>query len=93
MMSDATTADPHQRPSPREWLHAWFGERNPSGNLSGSENFFEREAVDSFGVIELLGDMEDRFAVHFDEDDFRDERFVTIDGLSQMIEEKQDLPR
>lgn len=71
------------------WLERWFAKRSPHITLQDDDNFFEREAIDSFGVIELIEDAEQHFNVRFTERDFQDRRFSTICGLSEIINAKQ----
>ena len=76
------------------WLADWF--RTHSGldvldpiALRG-ESYFDAGLIDSFGVIELIGDVEAHFGVEFSDRDFQDRRFATIDGLAEMIEGLQE---
>lgn len=71
------------------WLEGWFAKRSPHITLKHSDNFFEREAIDSFGVIELIEDAEQYFNVKFTERDFQDRRFSTVGGLSEIIASKK----
>ena len=71
------------------WLERWFAKRSPHIALQAGDNFFEREAIDSFGVIELIEDTEQHFNVRFTERDFQDRRFSTIEGLSEIIDAKK----
>lgn len=71
------------------WLERWFAKRSPHIALQNSDNIFEREAINSFGVIELIEDAEQQFNVQFTERDFQDRRFSTIDGLSEIIASKK----
>lgn len=71
-----------------EWLRRWFSERSPDVELSADDNYYERKAIDSFGIIELIEEVEDRFHIDFSDHDFLDHRFSTIAGLSTMISEK-----
>jgi acyl carrier protein len=77
------------------WLVNWFREQNADvANLPeekiATANYFAESYIDSFGVIALIGDIEDRFGVRFDEDDFQNRRFATVDGLAGLIREKVD---
>ena len=49
----------------RAWLAAWFAKKAPDVSLADSHNFFEAEAIDSFGVIELVEDAEREFGIRF----------------------------
>ncbi len=72
----------------RPWLSEWLSNRNLNVDLAADDNFFDKGALDSFGVIELIEDIEDKFDIIFDETDFQDRRFPTIGGLSELIAEK-----
>ena len=70
------------------WLADWFTRRAPQTALAPEDNYFGVGAIDSFGVIELIEDMELAFHVRFTQDDFQDHRFVSIRGLVEMLTEK-----
>lgn len=70
------------------WIKDWFGRHAPHVTLSPEDNFFTVGAIDSFGVIELIEDMEQTFPVRFSQDDFQDQRFGSIRGLAEMLKEK-----
>lgn len=70
------------------WLVDWFAQRVPNSNLAPEQNYFAAGAIDSLGIIELIEDMEQTFSVHFSQNDFQDERFVSIRGLSEILEGK-----
>lgn len=70
------------------WIKDWFGHRVPHLALSSEDNFFAVGALDSFGVIELIEDLERTFPVQFSQDDFQDQRFGSISGLAEMLKEK-----
>ena len=71
------------------WLAAWFAKRAPNIHLNDDHNFFDREAIDSFGIIELIEDAEQHFGIRFTEHDFQDRRFPTIAGLCDIITSKR----
>lgn len=70
------------------WLINWFARHTPHIALSPEDNFFSAGLIDSLGVIELIEDMEQAFSVRFSQDDFQDQRFVSIRGLAEMLKEK-----
>lgn len=70
------------------WLFDWFRKRSPQVHLSVEDNYFDAGAIDSFGVIELIEDMECNLEVKFTQDDFYDRRFFSISGLSEILTEK-----
>lgn len=72
------------------WLIEWLRKRNKDSGLlvKLDDDFYKCGFVDSFGIIELIADIEDHFAIRFDDEDFQTESFRTVEGLSQIISEK-----
>lgn len=68
------------------WLQQWFAARGAT--LAREQNYFEAEAIDSFGVIELIEAVETQFAMFFHQRDFQDRRFATIAGLAEIVDER-----
>jgi len=73
----------------RIWLAAWLTNRAPDISLPDTENFFTAGAIDSFGVIEFIEDIERQFDIRFTQLDFQDRRFSSIAGLTEIITEKK----
>jgi acyl carrier protein len=80
-------------PSVVEWLLAWFRERGkfPADGLEErlAVNYFDAGIIDSFGIIELISDIEQKYGVEFSSEDFLDRRFSTIGGLAAILEQRQ----
>lgn len=78
-----------------EWLTKtlleWPGNRVEF--IGGQDNFIESGVIDSFGIIVLVEEIEKRYGFKFEDKDFQDRRFVTINGLSEIIHEKLALQR
>jgi acyl carrier protein len=74
-----------------EWLVDWFSVHGhlQEGVVSVAENYLEKGWLDSFGIIELITDVEGKFDVRLNENSFSDPRFPTIEGLSELIIEKE----
>ncbi len=75
-----------------EWLISWF-ERNTS--FSSAEicenldsNYFEKNYVDSFEFISLVGEIESELNISLSYDDFMNRKFSTINGLAEILESK-----
>ena len=73
------------------WLLGWFGNK---GTVPGDDvaaqiqvNYFDVGLIDSMGVIELIGDVEEHFAIAFEHTHFQDRRFATIGGLGEIVDE------
>ena len=76
------------------WLVDWFRRRNTNiGDTPDLEmvdaDYFDKNFIDSFGVIELVAEAEEHFGVRFTELDFQDRRFSTVWGLAQIIRSKR----
>lgn len=72
----------------KDWIVKWFKERNPGITIDSTVDFYKARLVDSFGIIELIEELEDYFSIHFDDSDFKLPSFRTIQGLAQMINQK-----
>lgn len=73
-----------------QWLVEWFSGRT-RGGLSPESlediNYFEAGLLTSAEVVEFVTEIEEKFGMQFSESDLSDERFVTISGLAQLIEQ------
>lgn len=72
----------------RSWLFDWFHQRAPHVVLAPEDNYFNAGAIDSFGVIELIEDIEQTYVVRFTQEDFQDRRFSSVAGLATLLAEK-----
>jgi acyl carrier protein len=68
------------------WLQDWFASRG--AKVARDQNYFDANAIDSFGVIEMIEEIEDHFKVKFRQHDFQDRRFATVAGLAEIINER-----
>ena len=73
------------------WIVGYFREH---GNLDREAddgmlevNYFEREYLDSLGVVQLITGLEDDFEIRVEAEHMQDPRFCTIRGLAQIVEE------
>lgn len=79
----------------QERLVDWFSDQE---DISGYDqdallglDYFEAELIDSFGIMTLVMHVEKTFEVTLTEDHFQDRRFTSIQGLSEIIKEIQDV--
>ncbi|MGH9930354.1 MAG: acyl carrier protein [Pyrinomonadaceae bacterium] len=71
-----------------EWIREFVSRR--AGSLpenASTVNYLEAGLIDSFGVVEMLGEIEERFGVALNETHFEDSRFVIMEGLAQIVAE------
>jgi acyl carrier protein len=71
-----------------EYLLNFFLKSHPTENIDFDENFYHQGLIDSFGIIELIELLENEFNIQFSQQDFMDEKFPTIRGLSEIIHDK-----
>jgi acyl carrier protein len=50
-------------------------------------NYFDREYLDSLGVVQMITSLEDHFGVRIESEHMQDPRFCTIRGLAQIVGE------
>lgn len=74
--------------STKQWIRAWFEQRNPGKPIDDDANFYASGYVDSFGIIELIDALESQFAILFEDADFKLPAFRTIVGVSALVDER-----
>ena len=74
-----------------KWIIDWFVMNCDANaveiNANLDENYFLAGYIDSFQFINMISDIEENFGVEFDNDQFEDRSFSTVNGLSKIIEE------
>jgi len=76
----------------KQWLIDWFKSNSNTeesviiNNLN--EDYFSKKWINSLKFYSLITDIENEFKIRFSNDDFLDRKFATINGLSGIIEEK-----
>lgn len=58
-------------------------------NLTGSTPLIETEVVDSMGILQIIGFIEDEFDIEVDEDEVSVDNFATVDAIAALIERKR----
>ena len=71
-----------------EWFCSKTGTEAEIITNNSSKNYFEEKWLDSLTFLEFVVFLENRFNVHFSNDEFQDKKFATIDGLTEIIERK-----
>jgi acyl carrier protein len=51
------------------------------------DNYFERELLDSLGIVQMIVGIEDSFGVTLETEHMQDPRFCTVRGLGAIIAE------
>lgn len=73
------------------WITDYFQAQGQVGHLDSEslldENYFERELLDSLGIVQMIVGIEDDFGVRLEPEHMQDPRFCTIRGLGQIIGE------
>ena len=58
--------------------------------INDNSHFVKEKVIDSLDVMTLILDLEKKLNISFDEDDFMNEEFMTVEGLTNIISEKID---
>lgn len=76
----------------QKWLVDWFSKNSSTSEeevLSHlNDNYFELGYVDSFGFLSMIVDIQEKYDIELNNDDFTGQGFSTINGLSELIANK-----
>jgi acyl carrier protein len=73
-----------------KWLVLYFEQRsdeNVDGKIDIDANYLSDGYIDSFGIIELISEVESNFNIAFNEKHFQDPKFPIISGLGKIIDD------
>lgn len=71
------------------WIRAWIADAaqaDAAPALGPDDDFLAGGVLDSFDIIQLIGAIEERFGVSFDQNDFENPAFSTIAGLGRAVD-------
>jgi acyl carrier protein len=78
--------------TPREFVLAYFSREQPIPGATEQErlqcDYLYAGLLDSLGLIDLVGEIEEKLDVELTQDDFEDARFKTVGGLVDILEQK-----
>jgi acyl carrier protein len=75
----------------QSWLMDWFRTRDKVDGHGGPRidiDYFHAGWLTSMEVVEFITEIESHFDMQFSDQDMQDSRFVTIAGLSELIERR-----
>ena len=76
--------------TPRDFVFAFFEARGPIPGTSeaeqGSFDYVDGVVLDSFGIVEMVTELETQFGIAFSPEDLQSPEFRTIGGLIAMVE-------
>jgi acyl carrier protein len=58
------------------------------GTIADDDSLIDQGIIDSFGIMALLGFLEERFDVIIDGDELLPENFATLAAISALVEKK-----
>ena len=73
----------------RDFLAVNFLLGQDPGALQGSSSLIEAGLIDSTGVLELVGFLEEEFDIRIQDDDLTPENFDSVDNILQYLERKR----
>ena len=68
-----------------QWLKTYFGNLSELPENVECLNYFECGLIDSFGIIELIDEIESHYEITIQQEHFQDRRFSSINGLAAII--------
>ena len=75
-----------------KWVVEWFVDNGGSVKeeiyTNMQENYIENGLVDSFGFLQLIADIEEKYKFVFEDSDFENEKLFVIEGLIEVIGDK-----
>ncbi len=60
-------------------------ELQPAYDFTQPVNFVEQGYLDSFDIVTLIGDIEERFSILIPAEDFLPENFSSLDAIAAMV--------
>ncbi len=57
--------------------------------LKAEDYLFTSGVIDSFGIVELISDLENLYGIHFDSNDLKKENLETVNAIARLIEAKK----
>ncbi len=73
----------------RRFLAANFFLGDDPGNLPGSESLIEAGIIDSTGVLEVVGWLEDTYGIRVADEELLPENLESIDNIVRFVERKR----
>jgi len=77
----------------REFLAANFFLGDDPSQLDGSTSLIEAGIIDSTGVLELVGFLEEEFGIRIEDEDLVPENLDSIDNILRFVERKAAVPQ
>lgn len=71
-----------------DYIQENFLYMRPDVTLRDEDGFLELGVIDSVGVVELVGEVEERYGIEVDDVDVTEENFGSLAGLVRYVESK-----
>lgn len=63
--------------------------RGSPEELTGTYPLIDKEAIDSMGIFQIVGFIEDEFDIEVDDEELVVANFATLDAIAALVERKQ----
>jgi len=73
----------------KEFIIEYFKEKSGLDSINLQVDYLDEKWLDSFGMIELVEEIEDKFNIEFTQKDFRNLSFRKVGGLLKIIKDKK----
>lgn len=70
----------------------WFKTRNPGKNIDPAVDYYKQGYIDSFGIVELISEIEDLLNVQLDDEVLTHKDFRRITGLASLLSSRYEWP-
>lgn len=79
--------------STRDWIYEHLereGKLPPGAkDQVARADLFEAGTIDSIGVVELIGTLEEHFSIRFEAEDLESDGFRTVDGIAAIVDKRR----
>ena len=72
----------------QDWIIKWINNHQSNEIIDKKVDLSAAAIVDSFKIFILINEIEKRFKIKFNDDDFKQKNFRSIDGLVKIINKK-----
>ncbi|MBK34513.1 MAG: phosphopantetheine-binding protein [Gemmatimonadetes bacterium] len=70
-------------------ITAFVKTQTPGAEVIDETPLIESGLLDSFGIVQLIGHLEDTFGIAFNDEDLVPETFATVNSLAVVVEKKR----
>lgn len=81
----------HEEDSIKRFIVNNLNFRGTADQLTSDYPLMEREAIDSMGIFQLVGFIEDEYGIEIVDEDLTPENFASIEAIASLVQRKRDV--